>query len=135
MNTGQLIEPQGLDVPVDLPLYSDELSKPFHMFNAMESVGFDLSLNDHLDELEAMWTQIQTMNPSTASAPIQLNVGSPDANPLFSDLLSTLTEPRSPPNALVAASSMANRPLGGNIAPPGNVQGTSMWGTVPSGYE
>ncbi|KAJ2917687.1 hypothetical protein MD484_g2697, partial [Candolleomyces efflorescens] len=93
---------------------SDELSKPFNMFNSMESVGYDLSLSEHLDELEAMWAQIQTAAPGPA---LQANAASPDiTNALFDPSLMVMGQ-RSPPSALGIASSMVDRPLEGNIVP------------------
>jgi hypothetical protein len=132
MSADELIEPQGLDVPLKFPLYSDELSKPFNMFNSMESVGYDLSLSEHLDELEAMWAQIQTGAPGPG---IQTNVASPDTTNALFDPSSMVIGPRSLPNVLGAPSSMVDRPLDGNIVPLRYAQGASMSNSVPSGYE
>ncbi|KAJ2932321.1 hypothetical protein H1R20_g4802, partial [Candolleomyces eurysporus] len=134
----QAINPQqqsseipGVDTSFDLPFYSDELSRPFVTEG---NPSLDIPLEKHLDELEAMWDQIQAMNNNTVAATDDLERSIPNASNLFHPNPSpTHTSPE-------ADTEFGDIQSNAPGLSPGNqpyfehLQGAELWTTVPLGY-
>ncbi|RXW25709.1 hypothetical protein EST38_g166 [Candolleomyces aberdarensis] len=127
----------GVDTSFELPFYSDELSRPFMMEG---NPSLDIPPEKHLDELEAMWDQIQAMNSNTASATDDLKRSTPNASNLFhANPSPTHTSPEADTefgdlqsNALGLSPTMGSL---GNQPYFEHLQGAELWTAVPLGYE